>query len=92
MIKAGKAGKFKWNPKGYRAVMTSPGVEADLERRSEAAARAANQQAGLPDGFKGGVLRHKSKSAAYVTAAAPSARRRQAESDLLQSAIDAMRG
>ena len=51
MIKAGKAGTFKWSPKGYRAVMTSPGVEADLERRSEAAARAANQPAGLPDGM-----------------------------------------
>lgn len=75
------------NLKGINAIMTSAGVQAELDRRAERIAAAAG------DGFEVSHAKpHPWVARVYVRAATPEAMREEATNKSLTRAIDAGRG
>jgi hypothetical protein len=82
--------KIKFNAAGFRALLSAPGVVADIERRAQAIARAANA-----DGdhiVDVGVTRKGGRARAAVITADYRAIRAEADRHNLTRAIDAGRG
>lgn len=61
--------RFRWHRPGFRAVLTSESVRAELGRRAARVAAAANASAGIPPG---------GRDAGYVSVTAPGQARARA--------------
>lgn len=77
----------KMNDSGVRAILTGPGVQADLLRRANAIKTAAG---GDPD-FTAGVEISGLRARAHVLTATPRGKRAEAEERALTRAVDAGR-
>lgn len=71
--------------KGINALMTSPGVTAEVARRVKRGASAAGS------GFEGVVVPHKWTARGYVRTRDDAGKRDQANNQSLMRALDAMR-
>jgi hypothetical protein len=76
------------NPEGIRALLKSPGVQADIEARTNAVAAAAG---GEPGDFKPSVYIGKTRIRGSVITATAAGRRAEATDLALTRAIDAGR-
>lgn len=83
---------FKLNSKGMEELLRSPGVHADLQRRAEAIARAANQAAGLDGDFIGEATIDKTRAHGRVWTATVQAMIAEAQNRTLTQSFDAGRG
>lgn len=88
--------KFKWNLQAFRDLRNSPGVIADLERRANAIAAAANgadrNAEGEPDGYVAAAGPGKNRGRATVVTATAPAMADNARHQTLIRALDAGRG
>lgn len=80
------------NSKGVEEILKSQRVQADLLRRAEAIASAANSAAGLADGFIAAAETGKSRARASVVTATADAMVAEARDRVLTRAFDAGRG
>lgn len=80
--------KIKHHPKGYRQLLTAPAVAADLERRAEAIATAAN--AAGSHVVRSEIGRNRARAA--VITADVEAMKAEARNRNLTRAVDAGRG
>lgn len=79
--------RIEMNPEGIRALLKSPGVQADIEARTNAVAEAA----GGTEDFKPSVYIGKTRIRGSVITATAAARRAEATDLVLTRAIDAGR-
>jgi hypothetical protein len=84
---AAKSIRIALNPRGVRALLQSPEITEDLERRGEAIATAAG---GAPD-FEVRADRNRDRTVVFVTAATFDGRNAESEDRALTRAIDAGR-
>ncbi len=89
--------KVRVNSAGARAVLTSPGVLADVGRRGEAVASAACAMASSPDGhhgppFASDARNGMNRARAVVSTATEHGRYANAKHDALLRALSAGRG
>lgn len=82
---------IKLNHDGIRDVLRSPGVQAELKRRADAIAAAANSAAGLDDGFVVDVEVGRNRARAVIVTATADAMVAEATNRTLTKSFDAGR-